>query len=259
VHGLTIEEIRYDFTEHAEHFRNFFSKILKIMIISKLNCQESNKTSASYFNRIIGNIDHCETHRVKYGKPMIFTKFFHFEFTYQTIKVTIKITGKHIIDIQLESIIPDFVKFFDELSSDTKAIQWNNTSLGDNVIQERMKTEKNENSNGDSPSIPQQQSEEKIQQELKTIFCILETFIETLYDLTSISPNENNDSLIGKTIEIKDVSLVRKSLIIEIVIDEKTIIMNLSPKKNKHISIILDNDDKTGNTIKELIIQNKKF
>jgi hypothetical protein len=256
---LTIEEIRYDFTEHAEHFRNFFSKILKLMIISKLNCQESNKTSAIYFNRIIGNIDHCETHRVKYGKPMIFTKFFHFEFTYQSIKVTIKITGKYIIDIQLESIIPDFVKFFDEISSDTKAIQWNNTRLGDNVLQERIKTEKDENSNSDSLTIPQQQSEEKIQQEIKTIFFLLETFIETLYDLTSISPNEKNDSLIGKTIEIKDVSLIRKSLIIEIVIDEKIIIINLSPKKNKHISIILDNEDKTGNTIKELIIQHKKF
>jgi hypothetical protein len=229
------------------------------MIISKLNCQESNKTSASYFNRIIGNIDHCETHRVKYGKSMIFTKFFHFEFTYQTIKATIKITGKHVIDIQLESIIPDFVKFFDDLSSDTKAIQWDNAILVDNVLQERTKSEKYESSNSDSPSIPQQQSEEKIKQEIKTIFRLLETFIETLYDLISTSPNENNDSLIGKTIEIKDVSLIRKSLIIEIVIDEKIIIINLSPKKNKHISIILDNDDKTGNTIKELILQNNKF
>ena len=255
---MTIEEVRYDFTEHPEHFRNFFSKILKLMIISKLNCQESNKTSVGYFNRIISNIDNCTTHRVKYGKSMIFTKFFHYEFTYQSIRVTIKITGKHTIDIQLESIIPDFVKFFDELSSDTKAIKWSITSIGDNSVQESTKAERDENSYSDSSGI-QQQSEEKIQHEIKMFFCLLEAFIETLYGLISIQPNNNNDSLIGKTIEIKDVCVIRKSLIIEIVIDEKIMIISLSPKKNKHISIILDNDDKTGNTIKELILQNKNF
>ena len=60
-------------------------------------------------------------------------------------------------------------------------------------------------------------------------------------------------------IEIKDVSVVRKNLNIEILIDEKIIIINLSPKKNNPISIVLDNDDKTGKTIKELILQNKNF
>ncbi len=256
---MTIEEVRYDFTEHQEHFRNFFSKILKLMIISKLNCQESNKTSVSYFNRIISNIDNCNTHRVKYGKSMIFTKFFHYEFTYQSIRVTIKITGKHTIDVQLESIISDFVKFFDEISSDTKAIKWSITSTGDNSVQERTTAERDENShNSDSLSI-QQQSEGKIQREIKMFFRLLEAFIESLYGLTSIPPNNNNDSLIGKTIEIKDVCVIRKSLIIEIVIDEKIIIISLSPNKNKHVSIILDNDDKTGNTIKELILQNKNF
>jgi hypothetical protein len=190
---------------------------------------------------------------------MIFTKFFHYEFTYQSIRVTIKITGKHTIDVQLESIISDFVKFFDEISSDTKAIKWSITSTGDNSVQERTTAERDENShNSDSLSI-QQQSEGKIQREIKMFFRLLEAFIESLYGLTSIPPNNNNDSLIGKTIEIKDVCVIRKSLIIEIVIDEKIIIISLSPNKNKHVSIILDNDDKTGNTIKELILQNKNF
>ena len=44
-----------------------------------------------------------------------------------------------------------------------------NASICDNVLQERTITEKDENSNNDSLSI-QQQSEEKIQQEIKTIF-----------------------------------------------------------------------------------------
>jgi hypothetical protein len=229
------------------------------MIISKLNCQESNRTSVSYFDRIISNIDNCKTHRVKYGKSMIFTKFFHYEFTYQSIRVTIKITGKHTIDIQLESIISDFVKLFDDLSSDTKAIRWSITSAGDNSAQERTTAKGDENSHNSGSLSTQQQSEGKIQHEIKMFFCLLEAFIETLYGLISIPPNNNNDSLMGKTIEIKDVCVIRKSLIIEIVIDEKIIIISLSPNKNKHISIILDNDDKTGNTIKELILQNKNF
>jgi hypothetical protein len=126
-------EIRYDFTEFEGHFRNFFLKILKLIIISKLNCQETNRTSVKYLNEIVNNIDGCSTHRVKYGKPMIFTKFLHYEFTYQTIKVTLKIIDKCIMDILLESIIPDFVKLFDELSSDAKTIKWNTGNSTNNI------------------------------------------------------------------------------------------------------------------------------
>ena len=121
-------------------------------MISKLNCQETNKTSVKYLNEIVNNIEGCKTHRVKYGKPMIFTKFLQYEFTYQTIKVTIKITDKYIVDILLESIIPDFVRFFDELSSDTKTIKWNtgsSTHNNNNTLQENT-TVKHETSTADS-------------------------------------------------------------------------------------------------------------
>ncbi|HEX5518852.1 MAG TPA: hypothetical protein VFX18_00270, partial [Candidatus Nitrosocosmicus sp.] len=64
---MTIEEVKYDFTGHEEHFRNFFFKILKLIIISKLNCLESNEISTKYFNELIKNIRNCKTHRVKYG------------------------------------------------------------------------------------------------------------------------------------------------------------------------------------------------
>jgi hypothetical protein len=80
-----------------------------------------------------------------------------------------------------------------------------------------------------------------------------------LYYLSSISPDNDKDSLIGKMIEIKDVSVNRKNLSIEILIDEKIIIINFSPKKSNPISIVLDNDNNTGKTIKELILQNKNF
>jgi hypothetical protein len=234
---LAIQEVRYDFTEHGEHFRNFFFKILKLIIISKLNCQESNETSVKYFNEIVNGIENCKTHRVKYGKSMIFTKFLQYEFTYQTIKVILNIIDKNLIDIFFESIVEDFVKFFDELSSDTKIIKWNITYIDNNNISENK----------------------LMKEEIKNIFYLLESFIESIYYLTTTIPANNNDSLIGKTIEIKDVSVIRKSLNIEILIDDNTILINLSPKKNNSVSIILDNEENIGKTIKELILQNKKF
>ena len=234
---MAIQEVRYDFTEHGEHFRNFFFKILKLIIISKLNCQESNETSVKYFNEIVNGIEDCKTHRVKYGKSMIFTKYLQYEFTYQTIKVILNFIDKNLIDIFFESIVEDFVKFFDELSSDTKTIKWNITYIDNNNIQENK----------------------LMKEEIKNIFYLLESFIESLYYLTTIIPTNNNDSLIGKTIEIKDVSVIRKSLNIEILIDDNTIIINLSPKKNNSVSIILDNEENIGKTIKELILQNKNF
>jgi hypothetical protein len=234
---LAIQEVRYDFTEHGEYFRNFFFKILKLIIISKLNCQESNETSVKYFNEIVNGIENCKTHRVKYGKSMIFTKYLQYEFTYQTIKVILNFIDKNLIDIFFESIVEDFVKFFDELSSDTKTIKWNITYIDNNNIQENK----------------------LMKEEIKNIFYLLESFIESIYYLTTTIPANNNDSLIGKTIEIKDVSVIRKSLNIEILIDDNTIIINLSPKKNNSVSIILDNEENIGKTIKELILQNKKF
>jgi hypothetical protein len=234
---LAIQEVRYDFTEHGEHFRNFFFKILKLIIISKLNCQESNETSVKYFNEIVNGIENCKTHRVKYGKSMIFTKYLQYEFTYQTIKVILNFIDKNLIDIFFESIVEDFVKFFDELSSDTKIIKWNITYIDNNNISENK----------------------LMKEEIKNIFYLLESFIESIYYLTTTIPANNNDSLIGKTIEIKDVSVIRKSLNIEILIDDNTILINLSPKKNNSVSIILDNEENIGKTIKELILQNKKF
>jgi hypothetical protein len=234
---LAIQEVRYDFTEHGEHFRNFFFKILKLIIISKLNCQESNETSVKYFNEIVNGIENCKTHRVKYGKSMIFTKYLQYEFTYQTIKVILNFIDKNLIDIFFESIVEDFVKFFDELSSDTKIIKWNITYIDNNNISENK----------------------LMKEEIKNIFYLLESFIESIYYLTTTIPANINDSLIGKTIEIKDVSVIRKSLNIEILIDDNTIIINLSPKKNNSVSIILDNEENIGKTIKELILQNKKF
>jgi hypothetical protein len=232
---LAIEEIKYDFTEHKEHFKNFFSKILKLIIISKLNCLESSEISVKYFKELINNMENCKIHRVKYGKSIIFAKYMQYEFTFQTIKVIIKITDKNIINLLLESIIPDFVKFFDELIISTNTIKWNENN-NDNAFDK----------------------DEAVNKDIKTIFYLLEAFIETLFYLATIPSINNNDSLMGKTIEIKNVSMIRRNLIIELLIDDNIIILSLSPKKNNLITIILDNSSNTGKTIKEITLQ-KKF
>ena len=66
---------------------------------------------------------------------MIFTKFFGYEFNYHTVRVKIKIIDKYTIDISLESIIPDFVKTFDKLSTDTNEINWNTSKYSTNGIE----------------------------------------------------------------------------------------------------------------------------
>jgi hypothetical protein len=253
---LTIEEVKYDFTGHEDHFRNFFFKILKLIIISKLNCLESNETSAKYFNELINNIRNCKTHRVKYGKAILFAKFMQYEFTFQTIKAIIKVIEKDTINILFESIVPDFVKFFDDLSVNINTIKWNEI---DNENKDKL-SENNSNSNSSNSS--NNNNNKIIKKDIKTIFHLLELFIESLFYLTSMSPannNDNNNSLMGKMIEIKDVSMIRKNLIMEILVDESMIILNLSPKKNNPISIILDNKYDTGKTIKEIILQGKKI
>lgn len=233
---MEIEEIKYDFVEHSEHFRNFFINTLKLIIISKLNCSESNKTSVKYFNELISNIKNCKTHKVKYGKSMLFTKFMQYEFTFQTIKVIIKIIEKDTINILFESIIPDFVKFFDDLSANIKTIKWNEMESDNNNLPE---------------------SDKIIKKDIKMILYLLELFIESLFYLSTMLPADNNDSLFGKMIEIKDVSINRKNLIIEVIVDDNIIILKISPKKNRHVSIILDNKYNTGKTIKDIILQKK--
>jgi len=247
---LAIEEIRYDFTEHEEHFRDFFYKVFKLIIILKLNCQQSNETSVKFFDDIIKDIENCTTHEVKYGKKMIFIKFMQHEFTYHTIKVLIKIVNKNLIDIRIESIIKDFLKFFDKISSDNNTINWNiDNQNSDKIVnennaheQEKMKSE-NKNKNT---------IEKKY---VKNIFHLLDLFIGALFYLSTVISKNKKDSLIGKILEIKNVSVIRKSLQIEMVIDQKIIIINLSSKIKNPVSIDIDDDDNTGKTIKEIILQ----
>jgi len=244
---LAIEEIRYDFREHPEQFHSYFTKIMKLIIISKLNCLEKNLTSLKYFNEVISRIDGCDIHKVKYGKPMIFTKFFGYEFNYHTVRVKIRITDKYTIDISLESIIPDFVKTFDKLSTDTNEINWNTSKHPTNGIKF-----------GDDQAINSQDDSnlQLIEKEAKLTFYLLDSFIQTLYLLMTQS-SESTNSLSGRNIEIKDISVSRKILNIEMLVDEKTVILDFLPKSKNGVVVSIDNDEKIGETIRTIMLQNR--
>jgi hypothetical protein len=242
---LAIEEIRYDFREHPEKFYSYFAKIMKLIIISKLNCLEKNITSLKYFNELISRIEGCETHKIKYGKSMIFTKFFGYEFNYHTVRVKIKITEKYTIDISLESIIPDFVKTFDKLSTDTNEINWNITKYSTNGI----KFDDQKRNSQDELNL------QLMEKEAKLTFYLLDSFIQTLYLLMTQS-GVNTNSLSGRNIEIKDISVSRKILNIEMLVDEKTVILDCLPKSKNGVVVSIDNDEKIGETIRTVMLQN---
>lgn len=243
---MAIEEIKYDFREHPEQFPSYFTKIMKLIIISKLNCLEKNITSLKYFNELISRIEGCDIHKIKYGKPMIFTKFFGYEFNYHTVRVKIKIIDKYTIDISLESIIPDFVKTFDKLSTDTNEINWNTSKYSTNGIEfgddQDMKSQ-------DDPNL------QSIEKEAKLTFNLLDLFIQTLYLLMTQS-GANTSSLSGRNIEIKDISVSRKILNIEMLVDEKTVILDFLPMSKNGVVVSIDNDEKIGETIRTVMLQN---
>ena len=217
---MVIEEIRYDFNEHPEQFRSYFTKIMKLIIISKLNCLERNLTSLKYFNEIVNRIEGCDIHKIKYGKPMIFTKFLGYEFNYHTVRAKIKIIDKYTIDISLESIIPDFVKAFDKLSADTNEINWNISKLTTSGT--KLKDDQKKNSH-DEPNL------HLMEKEAELTFNLLDSFIQTIYILMTQSVADTN-SLGGREIEIKDISFSRKILTIEMLVDQKNCDFRFAPK-----------------------------
>lgn len=219
---------------------------MKLIIITKLNCLEKNLISLKYFNEVISRIEGCDTHKIKYGKPMIFTKFFGYEFNYHTVRVKIKITDKYTIDISLESIIPDFVKTFDKLSTDTNEINWNTSKHSTNGIKFGDNSER---SSQDQPNL------QLIEKEAKLTFHLLDSFIQTLYLLMTQSA-VNTNSLSGRNIEIKDISVSRKILNIEMLVDEKTVILDFLPKSKNGVVVSIDNDEKIGETIRTAMLQN---
>ncbi|HSA75596.1 MAG TPA: hypothetical protein VLE21_05345 [Candidatus Nitrosocosmicus sp.] len=253
---MTIEVIQYNFEEHSEQYQPFFTKVMKLLIISKLNCLETNRLSVQYFHKLVSRIDGCSFHSIKYGKPMVFTKFLGYDFNYHTVRVTMRTVENFSIEISIESIIKEFVKVFDELSSNTTEIKWNVTASSDRInvsMSPSISVEQSTDGRKLSGSVAPE--EEDTYDEEKITFNLLDSFIGSLYMLMNLSRPDVN-SLFGKNIEIKDVSLTRKILNIEIIVDDETIILDFNTKARNKVLVSLDNNAKNGETIKNLMLQN---
>ena len=94
-----------------------------------------------------------------------------------------------------------------------------------------------------------------IEKEAKLTFYLLDSFIQTLYLLMTQS-GVNTNSLSGRNIEIKDISVSRKILNIEMLVDEKTVILDFLPKSKNGVVVSIDNDEKIGETIRTVMLQN---
>jgi hypothetical protein len=160
------------------------------------------------------------------------------------------------IEISIESIIKEFVKVFDQLSSSTTEIKWNVTTSSDRVSMPTFPSISIEQST-DGRKLPGSAAseEEDTYDEEKITFNLLDSFICSLYILMNLSRLDVN-SLFGKNIEIKDVSVTRKILNIEIIIDDETIILDFNTKSRNKVLVSLDNNAKNGETIKNLMLQN---
>ncbi|HXG07635.1 MAG TPA: hypothetical protein VNI77_09960 [Nitrososphaera sp.] len=198
---MVLEEVRYDFEEHPRYADDFVRDLLKLMIISKMNAAVKNPASANYFLHLVSQIEGCEAYVVKYGQPLLYAKYHGMEFTDQKVMSQFVRSKDHVIDVTMESVFGDFVKKFDSLASTTKTkVKWGVSRENDD--------------------------------KLDPMFELLDLFVSAVVRLTSIDPS-SEDSLAGKRFAIRNVSVARKSLQIEFLIDGQLSILEINPSK-KH-------------------------
>lgn len=225
---------------------------MKLIIISKLNCIGTNRSSVENFVQIVNRIKGCEYHSIKYGKLMLFTKFMGHEFNYHTVNVSLKKVEKYSLEISIESIVQDFVKVFDLLSANTSEINWN---VSENISVDAFELDlENLERNKIKKNIDKMGQRKTVDYEAIT-FILLEAFINAVLFLMNLS-NRDKSSLMNCNVEIKDISLARRILTIEVMFEDELVIIDLNPKAKEKVSIVLDNDNYTGRTIKSLIVQN---
>ncbi len=199
---MVVEEVRYDFGEYPKYADDFVRDLLKLMIISKMNSTAKNTTTKNYFLKLVSDIEGCEANLVKYGQPLLYVKYRGIEFTDQ--KVASQFVRKDcIIDVTMESVFGEFVKTFDSLASMSQSkVSWGV---------------------GEKPD---------------PMFALLDLFVDAINKLSTLDQSSPN-SLAGKRFGIRNASLIRKSLHIELLVDGQLNIVELNPWKKKDSSVNL--------------------
>jgi hypothetical protein len=206
---LIIEEIRYDFEQFRKHADEFIHDLIRLMIISKMNCTLSNTLAKDYFVTLIKQIPGCEAYIVKYGQPILYIKYKGIiEFTDQKVTSQFVRINEYIVDVIVESIFEEFVKTFDNLASTPESkIKWG-------LIPNDTCT-------------------------VHPLFVLFNSFVDNVHKLTLLDPN-NPDSLMEKKFSIRNVNVAKYSTRIEFLINNQVNIVELNPsKKTKDDSIVL--------------------
>jgi hypothetical protein len=210
---LVVEEVRYDFEEFPKYADDFVRDLLKLMIIAKMNAGVKNLTSKNYFLDLISQIESCEAYVVKYGQPLLYTRYRGMEFTDQKVTSQFSRSKDNVIDVKMESVFGEYVKRFDTLASMTKSkVKWGVAPV-DNKDGEKKQPD--------------------------PLFALLNLFVDAVSRLTSLDPS-NPDSLVNRTFGVRNASIARKSLQLEFLVDGQLNILELNPtKKRKNESIKL--------------------
>lgn len=215
---MVVEEVRYDFEDYPKYADDFVRDLLKLMIISKLNSTARNNQSKEYFSLLVSQMEGCETNVVKYGQPLLYVKYCGVAFTDQ--KVTSQfVRRKNVIDVTMESVFGEFVKAFDSLASMSQSrVRWGV---------------------GEKPD---------------PMFALLNLFVESASRLSSLDPSSPN-SIAGKRFGIRNVSMIRKSLHVEFLVDGQLNILELNPAKKKEKAEMLFGKSEEAKAIASLMKQ----
>lgn len=199
---MVVEEVRYDFADYPRYADDFVRDLVKLMIISKMNSTARNTSSKAYFQKLVSQMEGCETDVVKYGQPLLYVKYRGVQFTDQKVTSQFVRSKGHVIDVTLESVFGEFVKTFDSLASASDSrVKWG----------------------GEKPD---------------PMFALLDRFVEAVGRLTALDKDSPN-TLVGRRFGIRNASIARKSLHLEFLIDGRLHIIELNPAKKKEKAVEL--------------------
>ena len=207
---LVVEEVRYDFEDHPRYADDFVKDLLRLMIISKLNSSLRNSASKKYFMDIIAQIQACEAYVVNYGQPLLYVRYRGVEFTDQKVTTQFVRVSDAVVDVTLESMFGDFIKTFDGLASAAQSkVKW---------------------------AVPDEKTKSPVPDRL---FSMLDSFVNAVNRLTTLDKS-SADSLEGKRFIIRNASILRKTLHLELMIDGQLNIIEInSTKKRNDIAVNL--------------------
>jgi hypothetical protein len=198
---LVVEEVRYDFEDYPKYADDFVKDLLRLMIVSKLNASVRNSSSKVYFMDIISHIQSCEAYIVNYGQPLLYVKYKGIEFTDQKVTTQFMRVSDSVIDLTLESMFGDFVKTFDGLASAAQSkVRWSNSD---------------EPTKSNAPD---------------NLFSILDSFVNAVSRLTMLDKSSPG-TLRGKRFVIRNASILRKTLHLEILIEGQLSIIEINSSK----------------------------